>query len=223
MRPGGKPRRCSWSSLRPQLPAHNHCSLALARRFLGVFWLLDIHSYTSALPIRDLHLRLHSMAGPSRGASPTKRLMTELQTYQRDPSDELLELGPADEDVMHWRAVMKGVDGTAYEGTSLILHPSPTTTQLTPHRRRLAPRHPHPADVPQRATRHPLHHAHLPPERRLPHRRDLPRRAEERVDPGLHDCRRHDQRAPAADERGAGQPAECRCCAAAAWRGSRRG
>lgn len=54
------------------------------------------------------------MAGPSRGA--TKRLMTELQTYQKDPNDELLDLGPADEDVMHWRAVMKGVEGTAYEG-----------------------------------------------------------------------------------------------------------
>lgn len=72
------------------------------------------------------------MAGPSRGASPTKRLMTELQTYQRDPSDELLELGPADEDVMHWRAVMKGVDGTAYEGTSLILHPPSTTHPTNP-------------------------------------------------------------------------------------------
>lgn len=42
--------------------------------------------------------------------------MTELQAYQRDPNEELLDLGPADEDVMHWRAVMKGVQGTAYEG-----------------------------------------------------------------------------------------------------------
>jgi len=56
------------------------------------------------------------MAGSSRGA--TKRLMTELQTYQKDPNEELLDLGPADEDVMHWRAVMKGVEGTAYEGMS---------------------------------------------------------------------------------------------------------
>lgn len=56
------------------------------------------------------------MAGSSRGA--TKRLMTELQTYHKDPNEELLDLGPADEDVMHWRAVMKGVEGTAYEGMS---------------------------------------------------------------------------------------------------------
>ena len=44
--------------------------------------------------------------------------MTELQTYQKDPNEELLDLGPADEDVMHWKAVMKGVEGTAYEGLS---------------------------------------------------------------------------------------------------------
>ncbi|KAJ8109397.1 hypothetical protein OPT61_g7489 [Boeremia exigua] len=62
------------------------------------------------------------MAGPSRGA--TKRLMTELQSYQKDPNEELLDLGPADEDVMHWRAVMKGVEGTAYEGTSPPVAPS---------------------------------------------------------------------------------------------------
>lgn len=70
------------------------------------------------------------MAGSSRGA--TKRLMTELQTYQKDPNEELLDLGPADEDVMHWRAVMKGVEGTAYEGTQT---PKPSfliTTSATP-------------------------------------------------------------------------------------------
>jgi hypothetical protein len=61
--------------------------------------------------------RIFTMATSSRHASPTKRLMTELQTYQNDPNDALLELGPADDDVLHWRAVMKGVVGTAYEGT----------------------------------------------------------------------------------------------------------
>ncbi|KAH9877900.1 hypothetical protein J1614_003117 [Plenodomus biglobosus] len=61
------------------------------------------------------------MAGSSRNASPTKRLMTELQTYQSDPNDALLELGPQDDDVMHWRAVMKGVAGTAYEGGAWLL------------------------------------------------------------------------------------------------------
>jgi len=61
------------------------------------------------------------MAGPSRSASPIKRLMTELQTYQSDPNDALLELGPQDDDVMHWQAVMKGVAGTAYEGGIWLL------------------------------------------------------------------------------------------------------
>ncbi|KAJ4362470.1 hypothetical protein N0V83_010563 [Neocucurbitaria cava] len=47
--------------------------------------------------------------------------MTELNTYQSDPNDALLELGPADDDIMHWRAVMKGVVGTAYEGGQWLL------------------------------------------------------------------------------------------------------
>lgn len=98
-----------------------------------------------------------TMAGSSRGA--TKRLMTELQSYQKDPNAELLDLGPADEDVMHWRAVMKGVDGTAYEGTSIEwllpslapAHPLlnyPLNTILTSPRRHMAPRHPHPSLLP---------------------------------------------------------------------------
>lgn len=59
------------------------------------------------------------MASSSRVQSPTKRLLTELQSYQSDPNDALLELGPVDDDeLMHWRAVMKGVPGTAYEGTT---------------------------------------------------------------------------------------------------------
>ena len=63
----------------------------------------------------------------SRVQSPTKRLLTELQSYQSDPNDALLELGPVDDDeLMHWRAVMKGVPGTAYEGVYPILPIFPT-------------------------------------------------------------------------------------------------
>jgi len=59
------------------------------------------------------------MASSSRNASPVKRLLTELQTYQADPNEALLELGPVDDDeLLHWWAVMKGVPGTAYEGTT---------------------------------------------------------------------------------------------------------
>lgn len=49
-----------------------------------------------------------------------KRLLTELQTYQSDPNEALLELGPInDDELMHWQAVMVGLQGTAYEGTAL--------------------------------------------------------------------------------------------------------
>lgn len=126
------------------------------------------------------------MAGSSRGA--TKRLMTELQTYQKDPNEELLDLGPADEDVMHWRAVMKGVEGTAYEGTrtlsqrvflSSILPTQRSFTDakasiLTYHRRHMAPRHPHSRNIPQLTTFCALRDAYLPPERRFQDWRDLP-------------------------------------------------
>ena len=49
--------------------------------------------------------------------SPHKRLLSELQRYHAEPNDALLDLGPvADNDLMEWRAVLRGVDGTAYEG-----------------------------------------------------------------------------------------------------------
>ena len=65
------------------------------------------------------------MASSSRNPSPTKRLLTELQTYESDPNEALLELGPVnDDDLLYWRAVMKGVPGTAYEG-SFSLSPCP--------------------------------------------------------------------------------------------------
>lgn len=126
------------------------------------------------------------MAGSSRGA--TKRLMTELQTYQKDPNEELLDLGPADEDVMHWRAVMKGVEGTAYEGTPHSIAPScsyhtqlpqrsfpePSCKILTYFRRHMAPRHPRSPILSQLSTHRALRNTHLSPQCRLQDWRDLP-------------------------------------------------
>jgi peroxin-4 len=64
------------------------------------------------------------MATSSRGASPTKRLLQELQNYQSDPNPFLLRLGPInDDELTKWEAVMKGVDGTAYEGEALAVAP----------------------------------------------------------------------------------------------------
>jgi ubiquitin-protein ligase len=63
---------------------------------------------------------VENMAGPSRTQGPIKRLLTELKTYQSDPNEALLELGPVnDDELTSWRAVMKGVPGTAYEGRFL--------------------------------------------------------------------------------------------------------
>ena len=62
------------------------------------------------------------MATSSRGATPTKRLLQELQDYQSDPNPFLLRLGPVnDDELTKWEAVMKGVDGTAYEGEAFVI------------------------------------------------------------------------------------------------------
>lgn len=55
----------------------------------------------------------------ARNQPAAKRLLKELKTYQNDPNEALLHLGPtSDDDLYHWTAIMKGVAGTAYEGTS---------------------------------------------------------------------------------------------------------
>ncbi|KAF2279975.1 UBC-like protein [Westerdykella ornata] len=74
------------------------------------------------------------MASSSRTSSPVKRLLTELQTYQSDPNEALLELGPVnDDELMHWRAVMTGMPNTAYEGGRWLLDIQiPSTYPLAP-------------------------------------------------------------------------------------------
>ncbi|KAF2153921.1 ubiquitin-conjugating enzyme [Myriangium duriaei CBS 260.36] len=52
----------------------------------------------------------------SKGQSTTKRLIHELRSYDQEPSRALLHLAPvSDDELLHWTAVMKGVEGTAYE------------------------------------------------------------------------------------------------------------
>jgi peroxin-4 len=49
--------------------------------------------------------------------STTTRLLKELQDYTSNPNEALLHLGLInDEDLLHWEAVLKGVNGTPYEG-----------------------------------------------------------------------------------------------------------
>lgn len=70
------------------------------------------------------------MAGPS--TNTTQRLLRELKDYAKSPNEALLHLGPVDdEDLLRWEAVLKGVNGTPYEGTRLAsaTHPhNPVTT-----------------------------------------------------------------------------------------------
>ena len=54
----------------------------------------------------------------------SKRLTKELIAYQKDPSPVVLKLEPlSDDDILHLTAVLKGPDGTAYEGE----HACPTS------------------------------------------------------------------------------------------------
>jgi peroxin-4 len=54
----------------------------------------------------------------------TQRLIRELKEYHKTPNESLLHLGPVDEEnLLDWEAVLKGVDGTPYEGK-----PEPETT-----------------------------------------------------------------------------------------------
>jgi peroxin-4 len=55
------------------------------------------------------------MSGPS--SNTTQRLIRELKDYSKSPNEALLHLGPVDdEDLLRWEAVLKGVNGTPYEG-----------------------------------------------------------------------------------------------------------
>ncbi|KKZ60864.1 peroxin-4 [[Emmonsia] crescens] len=57
------------------------------------------------------------MAQQSPSASTTKRLIRELNEYSKTPNEALLHLGPInDTDLLRWEAVLKGVNGTPYEG-----------------------------------------------------------------------------------------------------------
>lgn len=58
-----------------------------------------------------------NMASNSTG----QRLLRELKDYTKSPNEALLHLGPVDdEDLLRWEAVLKGVNGSPYEGTSRI-------------------------------------------------------------------------------------------------------
>lgn len=118
-------------------------------------------------------------------SSTTQRLLRELKDYARSPNEALLHLGPVDDDdLLHWEAVLKGVNGTPYEGESslpTIIHSTSTTETkgkvktLTPPKKRrpLAPQNLPTNKLPPLAPENPLHDSNLPPQYLLLDRRNL--------------------------------------------------
>lgn len=57
----------------------------------------------------------------------TKRLRKELEQYAKSPSPAIPRLEPVDDDLFNLTAVLRGPEGTAYEGKSFANHPKNTT------------------------------------------------------------------------------------------------
>lgn len=68
------------------------------------------------MPIPLTTFAMSTSTTKSSARTATKRLMQELADYNSDPNPALLHLGPVDGDLFKWTAVLKGVEGTAYEG-----------------------------------------------------------------------------------------------------------
>ncbi|KAJ5306011.1 Ubiquitin-conjugating enzyme E2 pex4 [Penicillium antarcticum] len=138
------------------------------------------------------------MSGPS--SNTTQRLIRELKDYSKSPNEALLHLGPVDdEDLLRWEAVLKGVNGTPYEGEShSIFNPQPVpksyslsiaifhsipppllsrpqlAPQLTNVRWALAPPNLNSTKLSPLPTDNPLHDTHIAPKHLIQHGRDLP-------------------------------------------------
>lgn len=100
----------------------SHSALLLPFFFQSPLYAHVFHSPTSLTAtffnckvLSSLHIP-RKMAGPS--TNTTQRLLRELKDYAKSPNEALLHLGPVDdEDLLRWEAVLKGVNGTPYEGT----------------------------------------------------------------------------------------------------------
>lgn len=69
----------------------------------------------------------------------TKRLLHELRSYEKDPSDALLHLGPInDQELTHWTAILKGLPDTAYQSKHFPSSASPSLLLPTFLTRKLA-------------------------------------------------------------------------------------
>ena len=105
----------------------------------------------------------------------TKRLIKELDAYHRDPSPALRELQPvSDDDLFNWNAVLRGPEGTAYEGIYRTTFQNMCTASILIHSRwSLHPLNLYPLQLPILTAQYPLSNTLLPPKRQLQDRRDL--------------------------------------------------
>lgn len=157
----------------------------------------------------------------SRSATPPslRRVLNELQNYPKDPSANLLQLGPPNEaNSLHWEAVMRGVPGTPYEyGLWKLDVQIPDNYPNAPPAVRFVTPICHPnVNFKVRVWGGRVHGWQMMLTRCRLDRRDLPRFAQERVDADIYyfyDARRC---ASDADGSGAGKSAECGCCCALA-------
>ncbi|CAG8545419.1 6623_t:CDS:2 [Ambispora gerdemannii] len=53
----------------------------------------------------------------------TRRLLKELRDFQKEPNPDLVELTPTqDDDILSWRAVLRGENDTPYEGKNFLFY-----------------------------------------------------------------------------------------------------
>lgn len=75
-----------------------------------------------SLPGLSTALHQHQQAKEDAIAMASKRLIKELDAFNRDPSPALSLLEPInDDDLFNLTAVLRGPEGTAYEGMSSLM------------------------------------------------------------------------------------------------------
>lgn len=139
-----------------------------------------------------------------------KRLIKELDAYNRDPSAAVAELYPLhDDNLFELRAVLRGPEGTGYEGTPSHKLSVIDTADTPPLRRTFHPLPLPPGKLPLLPTHGPLPDARHPPQRLLHVGRDLLGPAEEQLDAGVRGCQYVGGGAAVAGERrGGGESVE---------------
>lgn len=135
----------------------------------------------------------------NKAQTVTKRLLHELQSYENDPSPALAHLGPVnDDELLHWTAVLKGVDDTAYAGKPIhLLSFFPSNLS----RRPLGPLNNNPTTISTTTTNNQIPNPDLSSERALQDGRDLPGSPQDVLESGVYDRADARGRAAVADER----------------------